>query len=426
VDLLVVATKAPWPPIDGGRFLLLNTLQALAAAGCRLTLVAPVDAARFDPGEVARELSPWCAPRLIPAAPLPPAVALLRSGRAPLSIARHSLTAVRREVERLLGTERCDLVHAEQLQALPQAKPAFARGIPVVLRAQNVESDLWADAARRASGLPGFFLRREAKRMANWESRAVRRAATTLALTEEDAVRLRELAGGVGRVRVVRAPFPELPPGTGKLSGEPAVVVFGSGGWLPNEDSAAWFAAEVWPAVRAAAPGASLHLFAAEEELEAPDILGHPAPQDSAEVYAPGSILAVPLRIASGVRIKILEAWARGVPVVATPAALAGLEVQDGREALVARTAQEFAAAIARLHREPALAAGLIEAGRRARRARHEPGEVGKRMVEVYEAVVARSPHHPGPPLPGGEEGEKHRKQDVFPLSPPGREGSGE
>ncbi len=294
-------------------------------------------------------------------------------------------------MERRLAAERFDIVHAEQLQALPQAEPAFRRGIPVVLRAQNVESDLWAETARRGRGLRGFLLRREARKLAAWEGSAVRRAATTLALTEEDASRLRDLAGGGGRVGVVRAAFPELPLGTGRLAGEPAVAVFGSRGWLPNEESTVWFATEVWPAVRAALPGAVLHLFGAPPGLEAPGVAVHPSPEDSAEVYAPGSILAVPLRIASGVRIKILEAWARGVPVVATPAALAGLEAQGGREALVARDASEFARAIARLHREPGLVEKLVEAGRQARRERHEPGVVGEGLVAAYREAQKRT-----------------------------------
>lgn len=387
MKILVLATKAPWPPIDGGRFLLLNTLQGLTRAGCRVTLVAPVDPAAFDLQRVARELAPWCEPALVPAAPLPPAAALLRAGGAPLSIARHTLPAVRREVERRLGEGGFDLVHAEQLQALPQGQPAWERGIPVVLRAQNVESDLWAETARRGRGPRGVLLRREAGKLAAWEGNAVRRAAATLALSREDADRLRALAGKGGRIAVVPAPFPDLPAGTGRLAGEPAVVVFGSRGWLPNEESTAWFAAEVWPAVRQASPGAILHLFGTGSGT-GPDVVAHPAPRDSAEVYAPGAILAVPLRIASGVRIKILEAWARGVPVVATPAALAGLEVEDGREALVARDAQEFAAAIRRLHREPGLAAALVAEGRRARRERHEPGVVAERLVREYRAVV--------------------------------------
>jgi polysaccharide biosynthesis protein PslH len=388
LNVLVVATKAPWPAIDGGRFLLLNTLQALAAAGCRLTLVAPVDPGRFDLAQVARELAHFCAPVLVPVAPLSPAAALLRAKGTPLSIARHSLPAVRQEVANRLAAERFDLVHAEQLQALPQAEPAFARRIPVVLRAQNVESDLWAATAQGGRGLRGLFLRREATRLATWEGHAVRRVAATLALTAKDAGRLRELAGGAGNVRVVRAAFPDLPSGTGRLEGDPAVTLFGSRGWLPNEEATAWFVAEVWPEVQASSPGATLHLFGAPPGIHLPTLVPHPSPDDSGEVYAPGSILAVPLRIASGVRIKILEAWARGVPVVATPAALAGLEVEDGREALVAREPQEFAAAIGRIHREPELAAALVAAGRRARREGHDPGTVTAALMAEYEEVL--------------------------------------
>lgn len=390
MKLLVLATKAPWPPVDGGRFLLGNTLEALAAAGCRATLVAPADPAAFDLSRVAEELSAWCVPHLVPAAPARPAAALVRSlAGVPVSIARHSLAPVRREVERLLAAERFDLVHAEQLQALPQAEPAFARGLPVVLRAQNVESDLWAATARRRSGLRGRAIALESGRLARWEGEAVRRAAATLALSPEDAARLGELARGGGRVRVVRAAFPDLLPGSDPLPGDPAVVVLGSRGWLPNEDAVAWFLAEVWPATRAALPGAVLHLFGAGSPASSGVVL-HPPPADSGEAFAPGSILAVPLRIASGVRIKVLEAWARGVPVVGSPAALSGLEVKDGEEALVARGPGEFTAALARLHREPGLRERLVQGGRRARLERHDPARVARDLLAAYGEVLGR------------------------------------
>lgn len=387
MNLLVLATKAPWPPVDGGRFLLGNTLKALSEAGCRATLVAPVDPAAFDLARVAAELSAWCVPRLVPAAPARPAAALVRSlGRVPFSIARHSLAAVRREVERALAAERFDLVHAEQLQALPQAEPAFARGIPVVLRAQNVESDLWAATARRRSGLKGKGLAFEARRLARWEGAAIRRAAATFALSAEDAARLQDLAEGGGRVRVARAAFPDLPAGTGRWPGDPAIVVLGSRGWLPNEDAVDWFLEEVWPATRAALPGAVLHLFGADAPAS-PGVVLHPSPEDSAEAFAPGSVLAVPLRIASGVRIKVLEAWARGVPVVGTPAALSGLEVEDGEEALVAQEPRDFAQALARLHAEPGLRERIIEGGRQARRERHDPARVVRELITQYEEI---------------------------------------
>jgi len=365
LNLLVIATKSPWPPVDGGRLLLSLTLEGLEAAGCRVTLIAPG------------------AP--VPARPVSTALALARSWRVPLAIARHAQPAVRDEVERLLATQRFDLVHVEQLQALPQAEPALRRGMPVVLRAQNVESDLWMATALRTRGWKGRLLSREARRLARWEGEAVRRVAATFPLSQEDAARLRQLAGG-GKVRVVRAPFPELSPGPATLPGDPPVVLLASRGWLPNEDSVRWFLGEVWPAVRAEVPGAVLHVFGAGQVP--PGAVPHSSPRDSAEAFAPGSILAVPLRIGSGVRMKVLEAWARGVPVVATPAAVSGLEVEEGREALVAADPVAFARAVARLRSEPGLAQRLIREGRRALRERHDPGTVAADLLSAYREAL--------------------------------------
>ncbi len=366
LNVLVIATKSPWPPVDGGRLLLSLTLEGLAAAGCRTTLLAPSES------------------------PVSAGVAVTRSlsGGGPLAITRHGQPALRREVERRLAAERFDLVHVEQLQALPQAEAAFRLGVPVVLREQNVESDLWAATAARTPGLKGRILGIEARRLARWEGEAVRRAAATLPLTAEDAARLSELARGGGRIRVVRAPFPDLPPGSHRLAGDPPLVLLVSRGWLPNEDSVAWFLSEVWPAVRAEVPGTVLHIFGADpRETPPPGAVHHPAPRDSAEAFAPGSILAVPLRIASGVRMKILEAWSRGVPVIGTPAAVSGLEAEDGRELLVAADPRAFARAVARLRREPGLAGRLVEEGRRARLERHDPARVVADLLEVYREV---------------------------------------
>jgi len=376
LNVLIVATKSPWPPVDGGRLLLSLTLEGLERAGCRVTLVAPGAGVPL-------------------ARPVSPLRAVARSWRIPLALARHEQPAVRREVERRLAAERFDLVHVEQLQALLQAEPALRRGMPVVLRAQNVESDLWAATAALTPGWKGWqrkLLAREARRLARWEGEAVRRAAATLTLSEEDAARLRQLAGG-GRVRVVRAPFPELAPGPSTLAGDPPVVLLVSRGWLPNEDSVRWFLGEVWPAVRGEVPGTVLHVFGGVSGKSAGEgAVHHPSPRDSAEAFATGSILAVPLRIGSGVRMKVLEAWARGVPVVGTSAAVSGLEVEDGREALVADDPAAFARAVARLRSEPGLAQRLVEEGRRALRERHEPARVVTDLLSVYQEVCGSRP----------------------------------
>ncbi len=386
MNILFIATKSPWPAVDGGRLLVGSTLAELTAQGHRVTLVAPATGA-------AENAAPprGCTARLLPGGPRPLVVSLITSQlrRQPLSIVRHSLPAVRREVARLLDGGGFNVVHAEQLQALAQAEPALARGVPVVLRAQNVESDLWA-ATARARRFLGLAAWHEARRMARAEAAAVARADAAVALTSEDAARLRELAGG-RHVHVARAPFAaSLPTSDSRLAGEPALVVVGSEGWLPNRDAVDWFVGTIWPALHRALPGARLHVFGNLPEASPPGIEGHPPPAHSAEVFVPGSVLVVPLRIASGVRIKILEAWARGVPVVATPQAVRGLEAEDGRDLFVASDADGFASALRRLHENRDLAAELIAAGRASLAARHDPTKVTKELVAVYEQAIEK------------------------------------
>jgi hypothetical protein len=383
--VLWVATKPPWPALDGGRLLVALTLRALAARGIDVTFVAPCPPAAH--AELTARLRGLCRPRLVPVRPGARDVARAWGRGLPLAIARHAAGAVQREVARLVAAGGIDVVHAEQLQALPQCVPARAAGLPVVLRAQNVESDLWA---RRAAVRPlaAPLLRPAAARLARWEGAAVCEAAATIALSARDGARLRALAGGGGSVRHVAAPFAgSLPPGP-PLAGDPAVVLFGSGGWFPNRDGARWFVRRVWPRVRAQLPGAVLHVFGLPGDAPAARVVAHGAPPDSRTAFADGAVLAVPLRVASGIRMKILEAWARGVPVVATAEAVAGLDAAPGRELLVAGDADAFAAAVAALHRDPAARAGLAAAGRAALAERYRPDAAAKALLALYEAVT--------------------------------------
>lgn len=363
--LLWVATKSPMPPTDGGRILLGATVACLREAGHEVRLIVPV------PAGPCADAGSTC----VPARPRPWLTAALRSllTGLPLSVARHELPAVRRAVARELGSGRWDAVVSEQLQALPQCEPALDARLPVLLRAQNVESDLWA-AWGRASWRGGLS-RWQAARLARYEAAALERVAGVTALTTEDARRLQDLAPRA-RVRVLPAPFPALlPPGDQPLSGAPALVVL-AGGWRPNLDGARWFVAEVWPLVRARHPAARLHVFGAT--FAAPGLISHAAPPDSRSAFAPGCLHVVPLRAASGVRIKILEAWARGTPVVATRRAAAGLGAEHRRELLLADDAAAFAEAAGALVDEPGLGPRLAAAGRARLTAEHSPAAVAQ------------------------------------------------
>jgi glycosyltransferase involved in cell wall biosynthesis len=390
VRILFVATRPPWPPADGGRVLMARTIEGLAARGHEILVLAPAESA------LAGAANPLPGVRLVavPSRRRSRLGTLARSlaSNAPMTIAAHRSAAVGREAARLLRERPFDVVHVEQMQALPQAASALAAGVPVVLRAQNVESDLWRRLADVRSGWR-LFGRREANRLARWEAGALARVSATVALTAADAERLRALGGAAAQVEVVRAPMPaSLPAAADTLAGRPAVVLF-SGGWLPNRDGVEWFVRERWPAVSAALPDARLHVFGRRVPAGggAGAIEWHPAPARSDAVFVAGSVMLVPLRIASGARIRILEAWARGVPVVATAEAAAGLDAADGDGLRIAQTAGEFAGLLRVLAESPPAAQRLVETGRAKLVAFHDPDRLAAELETVYRSVCPGS-----------------------------------
>jgi hypothetical protein len=391
VRLVWIATKSPWPPVDGGRLLLAETLAALAAAGAKITLVAPVRGR--DRAEAAAALSAWCRPELVETAPRSRAAAAARSlatGEA-WSVARHDSRALRAAVEREIARRRPDLVVAEQLQAFAQSAPAVRAGIPRLLRAQNVESSLWSQWGELAGGSGRFLRTREARRLARAERRALGEAAATVALSSDDALHFAAL-DPAARIEVLAPPFPaELPAGTARLDGRPALVLFGSSGWEPNRRAERHLLSAVWPLVRAELPEARLHRFGGPLTGASPGVVPHRPPAESRDAFSPQALLVLPLDLASGVRMRILEAWARGTPVLASRAAASGLRFTPGEELLLATSAEECVREIRDYATTDGLAARLADAGRARLRLDHDPVRFAARFLELARELAGRA-----------------------------------
>ena len=248
--ILVVATKLPYPPVDGGRLLLWNTATALAERGHELTLVAP-----HHEVPLRDELPPF---RLVHTVPIEETSLLRASATAlatgrPISIIRHSNPFMHHAVEQLLRNWEFDLVHVEQIHALPHI-PRERITIPVVMRCQNAESELWSMLAAvrpRLRWLAGW----QARQMQAFEARSVRSANLALALTRHDQIVLSRLSGlSEDSLPVVPAPFPSrLEPRGSELSGSPPVLLLDSQ-WVPNRDGTDWFLDQIWPDIRRRLP----------------------------------------------------------------------------------------------------------------------------------------------------------------------------
>lgn len=158
---------------------------------------------------------------------------------------------------------------------------------------------------------------------------------------------------------------PRVAPGTA-----PRVVMVGNLSYRPNAEAASWFVDQVWPRVRAAVPSATFALVGAGADValtsvgegDGVELLGEVA--DLSHELSQASVSVAPVLSGTGTRVKIIEAFAWGLPVVSTTAGASGLNVVDARDLLVADAPASFASAVIRLLTDRELAGRLGANGR--------------------------------------------------------------
>jgi glycosyltransferase involved in cell wall biosynthesis len=312
----------------------------------------------------------------------------------PLNVSRFASRTVRNNLDAMIAREHFDVGVCDFLTpawAFPR-KPHFA----TVLFEHNVEWALWD---RRAATVPWgpkrAFYRWETRRTRAIERDLIERFNATLAVSDGDREALRRLVPGAD-VHVVPtgvdvAAF--LPTDESRRDAR-TVVFLGSMDWHPNVDGVRWFIDVVWPAVRAAVPGARFRVVGRRPP---PEILALAC--DDVEITGDvpavqpylheAAMSVVPLRAGGGTRLKIFEAMAAGAPVVSTTVGAEGLDVTPGEHLLIADEAEDFAAAIIGLLRDDGARRQLADRASRLVRA-FEWSAVGERLEEILRLVVER------------------------------------
>ena len=272
------------------------------------------------------------------------------------------------QLQQLLASKRFDAVHFDHPHTA-LSLPLIRRLQPqarLVLDAHNVEAEIVERVADSAPRWQRKGLRWQAKRIRELEQDLARRMDLVLTCSEKDADAFRAM--GARRVRVVPNAVPPLAP---PLVAQRRNVVFvGSLDWRPNAEAAVILARDIWPRCRALLPGAKLHIIGRNPPphvlaLAAPDVVVAGNVPEVAPWLDKAFATAIPLRAGSGTRIKILEAWAAGVPVIASHVAAEGLPYVDGRDILLADEPSEFARALVRLWRDRQLGEELAAGGRK-------------------------------------------------------------
>jgi glycosyltransferase involved in cell wall biosynthesis len=279
-----------------------------------------------------------------------------------------------RDFRRLPDRSRPRLVlNTHELSSLPRERHAQLAVSPLARLAARGEAARWRRLQVAACG---------------WADR-------TLCVTDQD----RELLAAMGGIRLTTVPLgTDIEAVLADWRPEPGgcrVLFVGSFEHRPNRSGMRAFLAEAWPRIRAAIPGASLDLAGRGSESflaalgnatawQARGVTAHGYIDDLAPLFRSCHVFAAHLTEGGGIKIKVLEALARGVPVVATPVAAEGIAGHEQAPPLVAAPGAGFADAVLRVAGDTALAAALADGGRRLIEERFGWGAIVERLSGIY------------------------------------------
>jgi len=415
--ILFLTQTLPYPLDAGAKVRAYYMLRHLGAHH-RVTLASLVRPT--DPASAVSHLAQFC--EAIHTVPIRrsffrDATSLLVSmaARQPALIVRDRSAAFRDRIRHLIGQSKYDAVHVDQIKMAQHV--AGIAATPRLIDLHNVYCEVIAGVARlTASRWRKHLLLREARTMARYERDVCRDFDEILAVTENDARRLREMIEEPRPVTAIPICVdPSEIPMIAHNEKSLGLLCVGAMFYPPNVDGVLWFLREIFPRIRHEVPEARLCIVGPRPDraiLRAATADHHVRVTGYVEDLTPHletcAAAVVPLRAGSGMRVKILDAMARGIPVVSTRLGAEGIHVTDGENVLLADSAGEFARTVVLLLCDVDARRRLAQNARRLIETRYDWRQRYGEVDAVYERLFA-----PGQKGGSGILSDKNHGQDA-------------
>lgn len=404
MHILFLTQILPYPPNSGPKVKTWHVLKYLSQSGHKITLASFV---RPEELPYLEDVEQVCAS--VYAIPMRRSRIsdigyLLRSqvtGR-PFLVERDDIIEMRSLVDRLVAFGDVDVIHADQLTMTQFALPFAKRpnGKPVLVF--DAHNAVWTITERMKQNSPFYLqlpLMLETKRIKQYEGKIIRDFDATLAVTELDRQALMSAihkSGPMTTVPITVIPIAidthQIRPVT-RRAGSLNLLTMGTLYYPPNADGIRWFIGKVFPLIRSKVTGVTLTIIGKNPPKDFIKLAGD---KNSGIVvtgfvpeldpyFAESGLAVIPVRAGGGMRVRILEAFARAIPVVTTTMGLEGINAQPGKDVLVADSPGDFADAVVRLLNSQALQDQLSTNGRRLVETKYDWQVRLKDLEKIYQ-----------------------------------------
>jgi glycosyltransferase involved in cell wall biosynthesis len=361
MKILQITNKTPVPARDGGSIATFRLSCGLVKTGHEVTVLSMNTSKHYIAEDLWEPVAKSEGFRLIPVDIntniniVEGIVNFLFSGK-PYSGIRFYDRNFKLKLKNILQNNDFDLIIIENLYPflyLPIIKKLSSAKI--VMRAHNIEHEIWERTASNTEGLKGRYLKNLAKRIKRLEIDLINQYDYLAPITERD----------LSVFNVLGNTKPALALPTGIDLGEYCKAVnfekageiahLGALDWAPNQEGLIWFLETVWPLVQAKIPNAVFHIAGRnapmwfEKKLSKYNVQYHGEVISANDFICHFPIHIVPLWSGSGMRIKIIEAMARARIIVTTPIGVEGIAALNNRDLIIRSNPDDFSEAIVEL-----------------------------------------------------------------------------
>ncbi len=245
---------------------------------------------------------------------------------------------------------------------------ALARVMDIV----DVDSDKWEQYAAKARFPMSWLYRREAKKVRRLEQTALKKCSAAVVVTQREKNMLGDSQSAVHVIfNGVDCDYFSPDSVSPADIGPHGLVFTGTMDYKPNVDAVCWFAAEIFPTIKAKIPDATFTIVGRNPkpavqrltEVEGVTVTGTVA-DVRGYLSADGAIAVCPMRLGCGVQNKVLEAMAMQRAVVTSRESVGGLDAVDGTHLVVADTPEDWTREILRLFADAAAREKIARAAR--------------------------------------------------------------
>ena len=301
------------------------------------------------------------------------------------------------EFQQMIAAEPVDLILVDEAHLAPYAWPLSQ--MPCILMRQKVDHLYYRDVFLRAP-----FGQEKAKALREWfsfrlyENRLWNRFTRGVVVSEIERqtylklnpkLDLAVIPNGVDLSHFRVTPLPS--------NQAPTILLNGTMSYYANVDAAVWFVEKIFPLILHILPQTML-LIVGQNPVDAVQRLARDGQiivtgsvPDMRDYLNQSNVVAIPLRIGHGTRLKVLEAMAAGRPVVSTPIGAEGLDAQAGKHLLLADNPTQFAAGVIEILTKPQLAERMAGDARQFVESAYAWPVIGEKLSQ-YCQLVANSP----------------------------------